>query len=140
MMRHSIKISNINTARKWCNGTFAAPFLAMLLLSACQSNAKRLETKQSQLQQWVGQGEGVLRAHWGAPHNIYPTADGQGHFLTYQHVSATTTHIPADCERDLFGRKFCMLGESIMQQHICQQRFEIRSGHIQGAVLEGEGC
>lgn len=139
-MRHSIKIPNINTARKWCNGTFAAPFLAMLFLSACQSNAKRLETKQSQLQQWVGQGEGVLRAHWGAPHNIYPTADGQGHFLTYQHVSATTTHIPADCERDLFGRKFCMLGESIMQQHICQQRFEIRSGHIQGAVLEGEGC
>ena len=139
-MRHSIKIPNINKARKWCNGTFAAPFLAMLLLSACQSNAKRLETKQSQLQQWVGQGEGVLRAHWGAPHNIYPTADGQGHFLTYRQVTTTTTHIPADCERDLFGRRFCTPGETITHERVCQQRFEIRFGRVQAAMLEGDGC
>ena len=139
-MRHSIKVPNINTGRKWCNGIIAAPLLAMLLLAACQSSAERIAAKQSTQQQWIGQGEGVLRAHWGAPNNIYPTADGQGHFLTYQHVSTTTTHIPADCARDLFGRQFCTPGESIMQQHICQQRFEIRSGHVQAAVLEGEGC
>ncbi|HMS45260.1 MAG TPA: hypothetical protein PKC68_05705, partial [Alphaproteobacteria bacterium] len=104
----------INTGRKWCNGIIAAPLLAMLLLAACQSSAERIAAKQSTLQQWVGQGEGVLRAHWGAPNNIYPTADGQGYFLTYQQVSTTTPHIPADCARDLFGRRFCTPGESIM--------------------------
>ncbi len=135
-----IKLANIKTTQQWRNGTISAPLLVMFLLAACQSGAERIAVKQSDLQQWVGQAEEVLRASWGNPDGVYAAADGQGHFLTYQHVSATTTHIPADCERDLFGRRFCTPGETITHERVCQQRFEIRFGRVQAAMLEGDGC